>query len=366
MSKKRVMAVVGTRPEAIKMAPVILELQRRPEEFDLTVKVTAQHREMLDQALKIFSITPDFDLDIMTAGQSLAQVTCKVLTGMDDYLRANETDVVIVQGDTTTAMTASMACFYNHVDVAHVEAGLRTGNCWEPHPEEFNRRVTSLVGKYHLAPTEQSAQNLRAEGIADGTIYVTGNPVIDALFYVLEHTEAPPKPVPDGARYILMTCHRREIFGAQIKEVFQTVRSYASAHPDTYVWFPVHPNPNVTGPAHEILGDLPNVVLSQPLDYVAFIHAMKGAHLVLSDSGGVQEEAPSVGKPVLVLRDRTERPEAAEAGTCLLVGPHRKKILEALERLMTDEGEYRRMAETRNPFGDGQASKHIADAISQN
>lgn len=365
MSRKRVLAVVGTRPEAIKMAPVILELKRRPEEFDLVVKVSGQHRDMLDQALKIFSITPDVDLDIMTAGQTLSGVTCKVLSGMDAYLRETETDIVIVQGDTTTAMASSMACFYNHVALAHVEAGLRTWNCWEPHPEEFNRRVTSLVCAYHLAPTELSAQNLKREGIAPESIHVTGNPVIDALFYVLENTEPPPSPVPDGAPYILMTCHRREIFGAQIQEVFRTVAEYAEAHPDVYIWFPVHPNPNVTGPAHEILGNLPNVVLSKPLDYISFIHAMKGANLVLSDSGGVQEEAPSLGKPVLVLRDRTERPEAAEAGTCLLVGPHRDKILSALERLTNDEEAYRTMAETRNPFGDGTASRQIADILAR-
>lgn len=359
----RVLCVVGTRPEVIKMAPVILELREYPDVFDLAVKVTGQHRELLDQALEIFHIVPDHDLDIMTAGQTLADVTCKVLQAMCEYLSKTPTDLVIVQGDTTTAMATSLACFYDHVSLAHVEAGLRTWNMREPHPEEFNRRVTGLVGNFHFAPTELAAENLRREGVDTSTIHVTGNPVIDALFYTLENTTAPARPIPDDAKYILMTCHRREIFGEQIKSVFEAVRDFAAAHPEIYTWFPVHPNPNVRGPAHEILGAMPNIVLNEPLDYVEFVHAMQHAFLVLSDSGGVQEEAPSLGKPVLVLRDRTERPEAADAGTCLLVGPNRERILAELDRLLIDQEAYRMMAETRNPFGDGAAAKKIVSVL---
>lgn len=345
------------------MAPIIREIQKDPGTFDLTIKSTGQHREMLAQALSIFSITPNVDLDIMAAGQTLSYVTCEVLTAMQNYLQTNETDIVVVQGDTTTTMAASMASFYSGVRVAHVEAGLRTGNCWEPFPEEMNRRVTSLVGTYHFAPTEQSAQNLLAEGIDKARVHVTGNPVIDALMYVLEHTEAPARPVPEDRPYILMTCHRRESFGEPIREIFGAIRDFAQAHTDLSIWYPVHPNPNAKEPAHEILGDLDNVVLSEPLDYVGFVHAMKGAYLIVSDSGGVQEEAPSLGKPVLVLRDVTERPEAAQAGTCLLVGPHRDRILDALERLLADETEYQRMAGISNPFGDGGAAARIVSIM---
>jgi len=345
------------------MAPIIREIQKDPDTFDLTVKSTGQHREMLAQALSIFSITPDIDLDIMAADQTLAYVTSEVLTAMQSYLQNNETDVVVVQGDTTTTMAAALASFYSGVRVAHVEAGLRTGNNGDPFPEEMNRRVTSLVGHYHFAPTDLSAQNLLREGLDPARVHVTGNPVIDALMYVLEHTEAPPTPIAEDRPYILMTCHRRESFGAPIREIFGAIRAFAQAHPEFSIWYPVHPNPNAKEPAHEILGDVENVVLSEPLDYVGFVHAMKGAYLVVSDSGGVQEEAPSLGKPVLVLRDLTERPEAAEAGTCRLVGPHRDRIIESLERLLSDKAEYQRMAGISNPFGDGTAAKRIVSLI---
>lgn len=345
------------------MAPVILELRQHPAEFDVHVLVTAQHRQMLDQMLAVFGIRPDTDLDIMRPNQTLRDVTCRVLHGMDEYLAAHKPDVVLAQGDTTTVMATAVACFYGHAAFGHIEAGLRTGDCWAPYPEEFNRRVAGLVARYHFAPTRGSALNLRREGMDPSTIYVTGNTVIDALQYVLGRTKPPPKPVPQGAPYVLMTCHRREIFGAGVREVFETVRDFALRRRDLYVWYPVHPNPNVQAPAREILGPVANILLTDPLDYVSFLHAMNGAYLLLSDSGGVQEEAPALGKPVLVLRDVTERPEGVEAGTCLLVGPHREKIEPALERLLDDRETYQRMANAPNPYGDGHSARRISDIL---
>jgi UDP-N-acetylglucosamine 2-epimerase (non-hydrolysing) len=363
MARKKIVCVIGTRPEAVKVAPVILELRRRPDLFETHVLVTAQHRQMLDQMLAVFGVMPDTDLDIMQANQTLSDVTHRVLQGMDAYLKARQPDVVLAQGDTTTVMATAMACFYGHTAFGHIEAGLRTGDCWAPFPEEFNRRVAGLVARYHFAPTRGSALNVKREGMDPATIYVTGNTVIDALQYVLARTQPPKTPVPAGAPYVLMTCHRREIFGAGIREVFETVRDFAVRHPELYVWYPVHPNPNVLEPARTILGGTPNVLLTEPLDYVAFLHAMNGALLMLSDSGGVQEEAPALKKPVLVLRDVTERPEGVEAGTCLLVGPHRDRIESALERLLSDQAMYDRMANTPNPYGDGLACRRIADIL---
>ena len=363
MARKKIVCVIGTRPEAVKVAPVILELRRRPDLFETHVLVTAQHQQMLDQMLAVFDVMPDTDLDIMQANQTLSDVTHRVLQGMDAYLKARQPDVVLAQGDTTTVMATAMACFYGRTAFGHIEAGLRTGDCWAPFPEEFNRRVAGLVARYHFAPTRGSALNVKREGMDPATIYVTGNTVIDALQYVLARTQPPKTPVPAGAPYVLMTCHRREIFGAGIREVFETVRDFAVRHPELYVWYPVHPNPNVLEPARTILGGTPNVLLTEPLDYVAFLHAMNGALLMLSDSGGVQEEAPALKKPVLVLRDVTERPEGVEAGTCLLVGPHRDRIESALERLLSDRAMYERMANTPNPYGDGQACRRIVDIL---
>jgi UDP-N-acetylglucosamine 2-epimerase (non-hydrolysing) len=356
----KILCVVGTRPEAIKVAPVVLELRKRPDLFEVRIMATAQHRHLLDQMMEVFGLRADADLDVMRENQTLADVTCRVLQGLCGHLHANKPDVVLAQGDTTTVMAASMACFYTHTAFGHIEAGLRTGDRWAPYPEEFNRRVASLVARHHFAPTQAAGANLVREGIDAATVHVTGNTVIDALKHVLAHTEPPPSPVPPGARYILMTCHRREIFGAKIREVFETVRDFAAGRPDVYVWYPVHPNPNVAKPAREILGDSRNVILSKPLDYIAFLHAMNGANVLLTDSGGVQEEGPSLGKPVLVLRDVTERPEGVEAGTCRLVGPHRDRILPALGELFDDPAAYRRMAQARNPYGDGQASARIS------
>lgn len=359
MPKQRILCVVGTRPEAVKVAPVVEELRRFPGEFETRVLATAQHREMLDQVLGLFGIRPDADLNLMREGHTLTEVTTRVLSRMEEFLAANPQDVVLAQGDTTTVLATALSCYYLHVRFGHVEAGLRTGNPWAPYPEEFNRRAAGVVATYHFAPTRSAASNLHREGVDPRSIHVVGNTVIDALLQVLRRTTAPASPIPAGAPYVLMTCHRREIFGEKIREVFHAVRDFARKRPGVFVWYPVHPNPNVSKPAHEILDGLPNVRLTAPLDYVAFVHAMNGARLMLSDSGGVQEEAPTLGKPVLVLRDVTERPEGIEAGTCRLVGPHRDRILAALDRLLDDAAEYDRMAQARNPYGDGKSAGRI-------
>ncbi len=360
MSKLKVLCVVGTRPEVVKVAPVVFELRKHPDAFETTVMATGQHRHILDQMMRTFDLAADVELNIMKANQTLADVTIRVIEAMQQYLVTHKPDVVLAQGDTTTVMATATACFYNHVAFGHIEAGLRTFDNWSPFPEEFNRRVAGLVARHHFAPTTWAAQNLIRERVARDAVYVTGNTVIDAQQHVIARTQPPPRPVPDGARYILMTCHRREIFGEKIREVFSTVRDFAQKRPDVYVWYPVHPNPNVAGPARELLGGLKNIVLSEPLDYVSFLHAMRGAYLMLSDSGGVQEEAPGFGKPVLVLRDVTERPEGVEAGSCRLVGPHREKIEAALAELFSGNGTYEKMSQARNPYGDGQASRRIA------
>lgn len=357
---KKIVCVVGTRPEAIKMAPVILELRRQADRFATTVLATAQHREMLDQVMSVFRIVPDIDLDVMTAGQSLNAVAARILAGLDETLQRVQPDVVIAQGDTTTVMATALASFHRRIPFAHVEAGLRTGNRFAPYPEEINRRVAALVTDYHFAPTQSAAGNLLREGTDPAAVFVTGNTVIDALQHTVAHTAPSPTPFPSGQRYVLMTCHRREIFGEPIRNVFMAVRDFAVAYPQVGIWYPVHPNPNVLGPAREILGGVANVVLSPPLDYVAFVHAMNGAYLMLSDSGGVQEEAPALGKPVIVLRDSTERPEGVAAGSCRLVGPHRGPIMDALRELLEDPGAYARMAGARNPYGDGRAAVRIA------
>jgi len=358
-----VLCVIGTRPEAIKLAPVISALQETPDVFRVRVLVTAQHREMLDQMLAVFSISPDTDLDLMRPVQTLSELTGRVVAGLSEYLSAHHTDIVLAQGDTTTVMATAMACFYKRIPFGHIEAGLRTGDLSSPFPEEFNRRIAALAASYHFAPTSTASGNLLKEGISEATIYITGNTVIDALFYILNRTVAPSRPVPEGRPYVLMTCHRREIFGGPIREVFAAVRDYFSRHRDICLWYPVHPNPEVSGPAYEILSDVENIILTDPLDYVAFSHAMKGARLLLSDSGGVQEEAPALGKPVLILRDVTERPEGVEAGTCLLVGPHRGRIEAELDRLLFNQEEYDLMARARNPYGDGKAASRIVAAL---
>ncbi len=357
--KKSILAIVGTRPEAVKMAPVINALKGEPDRFKLTVMATAQHRQMLDQVLDLFGIVPDLDLDIMVPDQTVTRTTCRVLEELEAYFREKRPGAVLAQGDTTTVMAAATACFYAGVPFGHVEAGLRTDDLRAPFPEEFNRRVADLTAYWHFAPTQWAAENLLREGVEPGRVHVTGNTVIDALFRILETTESPARPVPAGRRYVLMTCHRRENFGEPVREIFTAVREFALAHPEITVWYPVHPNPHVRGPAEEILGRVENVLLTEPLDYLHFVHAMKGCELLLSDSGGVQEEAPSLGKPVLVLREKTERPEAVAAGTCRLVGSRGEKIISSLEELLFDGAAYRAMSEKSNPYGDGRAAEAI-------
>ncbi len=359
MERMNVLCVLGTRPEVIKVAPVIAALREDPGFFRVRILATAQHREMLDQMLAVFSLSPDVDFDLMRPGQSLDDLTSRVIAEMSRYLSSHQVDLVLAQGDTSTVMATAIACFHGKVPFGHIEAGLRTGNLAAPFPEEFNRRVADLVATYHFAPTATAADHLLREGISSLSIHVTGNPVIDALRFVVAHTDPPPLPIPEGKPYVLMTCHRREIFGSPIREIFTTVRDYFSKHRECHLWYPVHPNPHVATPAYEMLADHPNITLTGPLDYVAFSHAMERAKLMLSDSGGVQEEAPALGKPVLVLRDATERPEGIKAGTCLLVGPHRDRIEAGLDRLLFDESEYQRMAGARNPYGDGKAAPRI-------
>jgi len=363
MSKTKVLCVVGTRPEVIKLAPVIRVLRGQAQAFETRVLATGQHRELLSQMLEVFAIRPDRDLALMRTDQNLSHVAGRALIGISDFLEAQPADVVLAQGDTATVMAAGMACFFNRVRFGHIEAGLRTGNRWAPYPEEFNRRVAALAADWHFAPTGTAAENLLREGVPREAVRVTGNTVIDALLHVLHATRPPVPPVGDERPYVLMTCHRRESFGAPMIEIFEAVRDFFAGQSEFRLWYPVHPNPHVSGPAGRILAGAANVALTGPLDYVSFAHAMNGAHLLLTDSGGIQEEGPSLGKPVIVLRDVTERPEGVAAGTCLLVGPHREGILAALSRLLGDKAAYRRMAQAQNPYGDGRASERIVAAL---
>lgn len=366
-SAEKILFIFGTRPEAIKLAPVVLELRQRPE-FQPVVCVTAQHREMLDQVLDTFSIRPDYDLGIMQPGQDLFDLTARCLTGLRPVIERESPAVVIVQGDTTTAFAASLAAFYSGIPAAHVEAGLRTFDKRRPFPEEINRRLTSHLVDIHFAPTETAAQNLRKEGIAESDIFVTGNTVVDALFLTREKYRGrwppPPgmRPVPDGRRMILVTGHRRESFGEGFENICDALRRLA-ARRDVEIVYPVHLNPNVQEPVRRILGGLPNVQLIDPLSYVPFVGLMESSHLILTDSGGIQEEAPSLGKPVLVMRDVTERPEAVAAGTVKLVGADASRIVSAATELLDNPAEYQRMSRAHNPYGDGQASRRIADIL---
>lgn len=370
----RVLSVFGTRPEAIKMAPVIRELERRSQSgVESLVCVTGQHREMLDQVLELFGITPDYDLAVMEENQTLAGVAAAVLARLEPVLRQVKPDWVLVQGDTTTVAAASLAAFYARARVGHVEAGLRTFDKWQPFPEEINRRVAGVVADLHFAPTERSRQNLLREGIPAERILVTGNPVIDALHWVasLPSDEKLPSGdlstlAPPHARVILVTAHRRENLGRPLENICLALRELAARYGDALrIIYPVHLNPNVWGPVHQLLGEVPNIILLPPLDYLPLVHIMRRAHLVLTDSGGIQEEAPGLGKPVLVLRDVTERPEAVEAGTVRLVGTEQSRIVAETERLLEDPVEYQRMARAVNPYGDGHAAERIVDALTQ-
>lgn len=369
---KKVFIVFGTRPEAIKLAPVILEFKKY-HDVQIMVCVTAQHRQMLDQVLGLFAIIPDIDLDLMKPNQTLSELTGRVVDSIDRVIKKEQPDVVLIQGDTTTVMAAALAAFYNKIPVGHIEAGLRSNDIYSPFPEEMNRRVTSILSNYHFAPTEKAKEALLGEGISGERIYVTGNTVIDALHMILK------KPVPivvkeilDGVgisdnvnerKMILVTAHRRENFGERFQSICRGIMQLVERNPDIVIVYPVHPNPNIQEPASRILGGLDRIFLIEPIEYDSMAHLMNAASIILTDSGGVQEEAPSLGKPVLVMRTETERPEGIEAGTAKLVGPYADRIVMETERLLYDKAAYNEMARAINPYGDGKAAKRIVETL---
>lgn len=370
MTKTKILSVFGTRPEAIKMAPVVRALDISPY-IESVVCVTAQHREMLDQVLKLFCINPQYDLGVMKPGQDLTSITVEVLEGLREVISECKPDLVLVHGDTTTTLAASLAAYYARVPVGHVEAGLRTGNIYSPWPEEVNRRVTGALTTLHFAPTERARANLLAEGVAEDRVYITGNTVIDALNAVIAMFETDPAlkarmdgllTLEAGKRMVLVTGHRRESFGAGFERICAALAQLA-ARTDLQIVYPVHLNPNVRGPVETHLAGLPNVTLMAPQDYLPFVYLMNQASVILTDSGGVQEEAPSLGKPVLVMRDTTERPEAVDAGTVRLVGTDVDAIVAGVEELLDDAHAYERMSVAHNPYGDGKASERIVAAI---
>ncbi|MDP2999808.1 MAG: UDP-N-acetylglucosamine 2-epimerase (non-hydrolyzing) [Bryobacterales bacterium] len=364
----RVLFVFGTRPEAIKLCPIVRHMRERAGEFDVRVCATAQHREMLDQVLAAFGVQPDYDLDVMRPSQTLAQATSRILAALDPVLKEARPGLILVQGDTTTTLCGALAGFYHKIPVAHVEAGLRTRDIWRPFPEEMNRVLTTRLAALHFAPTETSARNLRDDLVPKECVVVTGNSGIDAVLYVRDQLERGALagrdwPMLDPARRLIaVTAHRRESFGAGFERICAALGRLA-ARPDVQIVYPVHPNPNVQTPVRRALSGLANVFLIEPLDYVPFVDLMRRAYFLLTDSGGIQEEGPSLGKPVLVLRETTERPEAVEAGTVKLVGTDEDRILAEATRLLDDPAEHRRMSLTHNPYGDGTASRQIAGAI---
>ena len=378
---KRVMLVFGTRPEAIKMCPLVKEFQKHGKEFETIVCVTGQHREMLDQVLKIFEVTPDYDLNIMKQGQDLYDVTARVLTGMRDVLKEAKPDVVLVHGDTTTSTAAALAAFYQQIPVGHVEAGLRTHNIYSPWPEEMNRQITGRIATYDFAPTPLSRQNLLDEGVSDNKITVTGNTVIDALQMVVSKMEANPElegairaklyrcgyNVNRERRLVLITGHRRENFGEGFISMCTAIKDLTKKYPDVDFVYPMHLNPNVRKPIHEVFGEnldnLGNMFFIEPLEYLEFVYLMSKSFIVLTDSGGIQEEAPGLGKPVLVMRDTTERPEALDAGTVKLVGTDYDKIVGEVSTLLDDPEAYEHMSKAVNPYGDGLACGRIVDKL---
>jgi len=353
---------VGTRPEAIKMAPVILALKGCPD-IDCQVLATAQHREMLDQVLQIFKIKPDIDLDIMRQNQTLTALTARLLFELDDVLLKEKPAAVLAQGDTTTVMTVAMACFYHKIPFGHVEAGLRTGDMANPFPEEMNRVVAGKLAQWHFAPTKGARQNLLEEGVADRNIYITGNTVIDALMSVKERDTQLPFELDINKRLILVTAHRRENFGEPFKKICRALLALAERNKDIQILYPVHPNPNVKDMAYDILDHHPRIILCEPLDYLFFVEAMKRSFIIVSDSGGVQEEAPALGKPVLVLRHETERPEAVEEGVVKLIGPVFDKIVNSVQHLLDNEDVYKKMACGVSPYGDGKAAGRISQVL---
>lgn len=368
MAKLKVMTVFGTRPEAIKMCPLVLEMRKHPDEIEPLVAVTAQHREMLDQVLHLFGITPDYDLNIMSAGQTLYDVTEKALRGLQKVLEEAKPDLVLVHGDTTTTFAGALAAFYAQIPVGHVEAGLRTGNKYSPFPEEMNRKLTGALADYHFAPTATSKANLLRENVPEAKIVVTGNTVIDALKTTVKkdyrfEDDALHEVLDSGKRLILMTTHRRENLGEPMRHVYKALCEVLRTHPGVEAIFPVHKNPKVRQIVNEELGHLPQVHLIEPLDYEPFANLMARVDIVLTDSGGIQEEAPALGKPVLVLRDTTERPEAVSAGTVKLIGTAYEDVLRETNLLLDDAVHYRSMAEAVNPYGDGEACARIVNRI---
>jgi UDP-N-acetylglucosamine 2-epimerase (non-hydrolysing) len=362
IARQRILCVVGTRPEIIKMAPVIHELRRRPW-ARVSVLSTAQHRDLSVPLLRLFGIEPDYHLAVMRPGQSLHELTTRLLEGMPAVFAEAAPRLVLAQGDTTTVMATALACFYSGIGFGHVEAGLRTGNMRDPFPEEFNRVVASRAAVVNFAPTAWSEANLLREGVAPDSIFVTGNTVIDALDWVVARGVPMPLPIRAGARVLLVTLHRRESIGAPMRRVFAAIRRLVERNPDLLVVYPLHPNPLVGGPAHAALGGLSRVMLCPPLDYPGLIAVLRRSHLVLTDSGGIQEEAPSFGKPVLIARETTERPEAVEAGVACLVGTDSDRIVAVAQRLLDDPEAYASMVRAVSPFGDGRASARIGDAL---
>jgi UDP-N-acetylglucosamine 2-epimerase (non-hydrolysing) len=361
-NKKRILVAVGTRPEAIKMAPVILALQEQPW-ADVRVMATAQHRQMLDQVLQAFGIVPDIDLNVMRPNQTLPALTARLITELDAVLETERPDVVLVQGDTTTVLAVALASFYRRIPIGHVEAGLRTGDMQSPFPEEMNRVLAGNLSRWHFAPTVGARDNLLREGFAPDQVHVTGNTVIDALMRVVTLEPELGIELDASKRLILMTAHRRENFGAPFAEICRAVRDLVESRPDIQVLYPVHPNPNVADVARQVLGNHPRIILCEPFDYVPFVAAMMRAELILTDSGGVQEEAPALGKPVLVLRNETERPEAVAEGVVRLIGPHYEAILREAGLLLDDPAAYQAMARGVSPYGDGHAAGRVVEVL---
>ena len=364
--KWKVMTIFGTRPEAIKMAPLVLELQKHSDEIESIVTVTAQHRQMLDQVLETFGITPDYDLNIMKDRQTLVDVATRGLEGLDRIMKEAKPDIVLVHGDTSTTFIGSLAAFYNRIAVGHVEAGLRTWDKYSPYPEEMNRQLTGVIADLHFSPTEKSARNLVNEGKSEDRIYITGNTAIDALqTTVLEEYAHPVLDKIGSDRLVLLTAHRRENLGEPMRNMFRAINRLLAKHDDIQVIYPVHMNPAVREVADELFGGNERVHLIEPLEVVDFHNFAARAHIILTDSGGIQEEAPSLGKPVIVLRDTTERPEGIEAGTLKLAGTDEETIFELTDTLLSDEGEYTKMARASNPYGDGHASERIVEALKE-
>ncbi len=365
VKKLKVMPIFGTRPEAIKMAPLILELKKRAAEFETVVTVTAQHREMLDQVLEIFEITPDYDLDVMQPDQTITTITTNVMNRLEQVIQAEKPDIILVHGDTTTTFAASLAAFYNKTAIGHVEAGLRTWNKYSPYPEEMNRQLTDVLSDLYFAPTLQSKENLLQENHPVEQVYVTGNTAIDALKQTVaqDYQHDILEKVDFSKKVILVTMHRRENQGKPMEQVFKAMKDVVAKHPDTEIIYPVHLSPTVQKLAHAAFDGVERVHLIDPLDVVDFHNLAARSHFIMSDSGGVQEEAPSLGKPVLVLRDTTERPEGIAAGTLKLVGTEYENVKREMTALLEDENQYQQMAQAKNPYGDGQASRRILDAI---